>query len=461
VCGWVKTNRNQKKLSFMSINDGSAHAHLQLVLEKDKLSPEQWEAAKSCGNGSAVRVEGLLKLSPKEGQKWELPVDSIEIIGPSDASKYPIPPQKITLEKLRDITHMRPRTGVMGAVMRVRNALAFATHKFFQTSGFMYIHAPLLTAADCEGAGEMFQVTTLDLADVPKAAGKVDYGKDFFGKPTYLTVSGQLNGEYCACAFGSIYTFGPTFRAENSNTRRHLAEFWMIEPEIAFCDIHLNMNCAEGYLRYCFKYVLENCMDDLAFLEDYEEKRKEEEGETDAEEKLRARLEVVANNDFARITYTEAVELVSKVPGPKEGVPWEYPPKWGEELQTEHEKYLAEVEFKKPVIVYNYPKGCKAFYMRLNDDDATVGAMDVLFPRVGEMVGGSQREERLDVLLSRMKEMDLNEEDYAAYLDTRKFGTQPHSGFGVGFERLVLYATSMGNIRDVIPFPRAVGQCAN
>jgi len=324
----------------------------------------------------------------------------------------------------------------------------------------MYVHAPLITGADCEGAGEMFQVTTLDLAKpLPKGPGGVDYAEDFFGKPAYLTVSGQLNGEYFACAFGSIYTFGPTFRAENSNTTRHLAEFWMIEPEIAFCDLKNNMDCAEGYLRFCFKQVLKECQDELAFLEEYEEKRKEEAGEPLGEEaKLRERLEVVVKHDFARVTYTEAVEIVKKVPGPKPGVAWEFPPAWGEELQTEHEKYLAESVFKKPVIVYNYPKGCKAFYMRLNDDDKTVGAMDVLFPRVGEMVGGSQREERLDVLLARMGEMGLKEEDYSAYLDTRRFGSQPHSGFGVGFERLVLYATAMGNIRDVIPFPRTVGQ---
>ncbi|EOD06583.1 asparagine--tRNA ligase [Emiliania huxleyi CCMP1516] len=355
----------------------------------------------------------------------------------------------------------------MGAVMRVRNALAYATHTFFQQAGFMYVHAPLITGADCEGAGEMFQVTTLDLAKpLPQSAGGgVDYAQDFFSKPAYLTVSGQLNGEYYACAFGSIYTFGPTFRAENSNTTRHLAEFWMIEPEIAFCDLTQNMDCVEGYLRHCFSHVLAECGEDLAFLEDYEVKRKEEAGEP-LEETLRARLEVVVKDAFARVSYTEAVEIVKQ-----DGVAWEFPPQWGEELQTEHEKYLAEVVYKKPVIVYNYPKKCKAFYMRLNDDDATVGAMDVLFPRVGEMVGGaardctrlheiarSQREERLDVLLARMKEMGLQEEDYSAYLDTRRFGSQPHSGFGVGFERLVLYATAMGNIRDVIPFPRTVGQ---
>jgi len=427
-------------------------------MEKDKLDAAAWEAAKGAGNGSAVRVKGCLKSSPAAGQKWELPVDEIEIVGPSDGAKYPIPPAKINLETLRSITHMRPRTGVMGAVMRIRNSLAYATHTFFQSSGFMYVHAPLITGADCEGAGEMFQVTTLDVANAPKKAGAVDYSQDFFGKQAYLTVSGQLNGEYYACAFGSIYTFGPTFRAENSNTTRHLAEFWMIEPEIAFCDLHNNMDCAESYLRHCFRHVLEANAEDLAFLEDFEEKRKAEEGVSDGEPKLRERLETVANNEFGRVSYTEAVEIVSKVPGPKEGVAWEYPPKWGEELQTEHEKYLAESVFKKPVIVYNYPKDCKAFYMRLNDDNKTVGAMDVLFPRVGEMVGGSQREERLDVLLRRMGEMGLKEEDYAAYLDTRRFGSQPHSGFGVGFERLVLYATAMGNIRDVIPFPRTPGQ---
>jgi len=459
VCGWVRTNRVSKKLCFISLNDGSCSASLQCVIEKEVLSAEQWDAATKCGNGAAIRVVGGLKVSPAAGQKWELPVASFEVVGPSDGAKYPIPPAKINLETLRGITHMRPRTNVIGAVMRIRNSLAYATHNFFQSSGFMYVHAPLITGADCEGAGEMFQVTTLDVGKAPMVAGTPDYTQDFFGKPAYLTVSGQLNGEYFACAFGSIYTFGPTFRAENSNTTRHLAEFWMIEPEIAFCDLTNNMDCAEGYLRHCFRHVLETNADDLAFLEDFETKRKQEAGEAvDSEPKLRERLQIVVENDFGRCTYTEAVEIVSKVPGPREGVLWEFPPKWGEELQTEHEKYLAEVVYKKPVIVYNYPKGCKAFYMRLNDDDATVGAMDVLFPRVGEMVGGSQREERLDVLLSRMAEMGLKEEDYSAYLDTRRFGSQPHSGFGVGFERLVLYATAMGNIRDVIPFPRTVGQ---
>jgi asparaginyl-tRNA synthetase len=463
VMGWVKTNRTQKKLCFMSINDGSCASHLQLVVTKDEVPEAMWEAATGAGNGASVRVEGCLKASPKEGQKWELPVESIEVLGPSDGAKYPIPPVKINLETLRAITHMRPRTGVMGAVMRIRNSLAYATHNFFQQSGFMYVHAPLITGADCEGAGEMFQVTTLDLAKpLPKLGNDVDYTKDFFGKPAFLTVSGQLNGEYYACAFGSIYTFGPTFRAENSNTTRHLAEFWMIEPEIAFCDLPKNMDCAESYLRHCFRHVLENNADDLAFLEEFEINRKADEGIVDTEAKLRERLEVVVKNDFGRLPYTEAIEIVSKVAGPREGVPWEFPPVWGQELQTEHEKYLAEVVYKKPVIVYNYPKGCKAFYMRMNEGCApgkeTVAAMDVLFPRVGEMVGGSQREERLDILLAKMAEMGLKEEDYSGYLDTRRFGSQPHAGFGVGFERLVLYATGMGNIRDAIPFPRTVGQ---
>jgi len=336
-------------------------------------------------------------------------------------------------------------------VMRIRNALAYATHSFFQSSGFVYVHSPLITGADCEGAGEMFQVTTLDMNKPPKGKdGKVDFSQDFFGKSSYFTVSGQLNAEHYACAFGSVYTFGPTFRAENSNTTRHLAEFWMIEPEICFADINNDMDCAEGYLRHCFRHVLEECAEDVAFLS----KNYHVEGEQTLIEKLK----VVVETPFARMTYTDAIAEVSKVSGPAKGVKWEYPPEWGKELQTEHEKYLAEVIFKKPVIVYNYPKDCKAFYMRMNDDGKTVAAMDVLFPRVGEMVGGSQREERLDVLLTRMKEMGLSEADYEAYLDLRRFGTQKHAGFGVGFERLVLYATAMTNIRDVIPFPRAVGQ---
>mmetsp|Transcript_48907 Transcript_48907/g.121347 ORF Transcript_48907/g.121347 Transcript_48907/m.121347 type:complete len:338 (+) Transcript_48907:562-1575(+) len=334
--------------------------------------------------------------------------------------------------------------------MRVRNALAFATHAFFQQNGFVYVHSPLITGADCEGAGEMFQVTTLDVGKPPMAAGAVDYKHDFFGKPAYLTVSGQLNAEHYACAFSSVYTFGPTFRAERSNTTRHLAEFWMIEPEIAFADLSNDMDCAEAYLRYCYRHVLEHCEEDLAFLD----KNYTPEGEPSLFEKLK----LVVSQPFARMTYTDAIAEVSKVDGPAAGVKWEFPPAWGNELQTEHEKYLAEVIFKKPVIVYNYPKECKAFYMRLNDDGKTVAAMDVLFPRVGEMVGGSQREERLDVLLQRMEELGLDKKDYEAYLDLRRYGTQKHAGFGVGFERLVLYATAMGNIRDVIPFPRTVGQ---
>ena len=378
-------------------------------------------------------------------------VSKIEIVGGSDGATFPIPKKDITLDHLRGITHMRPRTGVISSVMRIRNALAYATHNFFQSSGFMYVHSPLITGADCEGAGEMFQVTCLDLEKpLPKKDGKVDYTQDFFGKKSHLTVSGQLNAEHYACALGSVYTFGPTFRAEDSNTTRHLAEFWMIEPEIAFADIEDDMNCAEAYLRFCFKYVLEHCADDLDFLN------------KTVDEGLIKKLEAVVAQPFARITYTEAIEiLLSK----GKDQPFEYKPEWGQELQTEHERFLAEVVYQKPVIVYNYPKACKAFYMRVNEGEApdrqTVAAMDVLFPKVGEMVGGSQREERLDVLLARMEEMGLPASEYEAYLDLRRFGTQKHAGFGAGFERLVLYATSMGNIRDVIPFPRAAGQMAH
>ena len=382
-------------------------------------------------------------------------VTGIEVIGVADAAKYPIPAARINLETLRGMTHMRPRTNVIGAVMRIRNALAFATHAFFQKEGFMYCHSPLITGADCEGAGEMFQVTTLDLNKELKKllkaeGGGVDYKEDFFGKPAFLTVSGQLNAEHYACAFGSVYTFGPTFRAEHSVTARHLAEFWMIEPEMCFTDIEGDMNCAEGFLRFAFQYVLDNCDEDLTFL-----------SSKYFDPELKTRLKVVASEPFVRITYTEAMETCAKE-AKKNPKRFEYPTTWGLELQTEHERFLAEEVYKKPVIVYNYPKGCKAFYMRCNDGcepgRETVAAMDVLFPKVGEMVGGSQREERLDVLLERMKEMGLNQADYEAYLDLRRFGTQKHAGFGVGFERLVLYATAMGNIRDVIPFPRTYGQ---
>ena len=444
VSGWARTVRVQKEMAFVALNDGSRMENLQLVLTKAE--SEGWEdLAASGATGCAICATGELVASPAAGQAVEMKVASIAIVGPSDGATYPLAKKAHTLEHLRSISHMRPRTNTIAAVMRIRNVLSYATHSFFQQNGFMYVNSPLITGADCEGAGEMFQVTTLDVNKPPRNAdGSVNYGEDFFGQPSYLTVSGQLNAEHYACAFGSVYTFGPTFRAENSHTTRHLAEFWMIEPEIAFADIVDDMNCAEGFLQFALTTVLERCADDLAFLQKHYDPQ------------LIETLRHVSTAPFERLTYTEAVEICAK-----SGKKWEFKPEWGAELQTEHERYLAEEVYKKPVIVYNYPKDCKAFYMRVNDDNRTVAAMDVLFPKLGEMVGGSQREERLDVLLARMQEMGLKQEDYEAYLDLRRYGTQKHAGFGVGFERLVTYATGMGNIRDVIPFPRAPGQMQN
>ncbi|KAJ1617595.1 hypothetical protein T492DRAFT_605268 [Pavlovales sp. CCMP2436] len=443
VCGWVKTNRAQKELNFVELNDGSCLANVQVIVDGSTHGGREAANATGCATGASMRVVGVIVESPASGQKTEIKAVSVELLGTVDPSSYPLAKKGHSLEFLREVAHLRSRTNTMGAVMRVRNQLAFATHSFFQKHGFLYVHTPLITASDCEGAGEMFQVTThkLEAGKVPAVYAPEE---DFFGKEAYLTVSGQLNGEYYACGMGSIYTFGPTFRAEQSHTTRHLAEFWMIEPEIAFADLTDDMNLAEAYLKHCFAHVLAHCAEDLAFLSKMYDK-----GEGP---KLPDRLRQITEQPFVRITYTEAVELLQAAE--RAGKVWEFPPVWGEELQTEHERYLCEVTFKKPTIVYNYPKGCKAFYMRLNDDDKTVAAMDVLFPKVGEMVGGSQREERLDVLLRRMQELNLPEEPYKAYLDTRRCGTQKHAGFGVGFERLVLYATSMDNIRDVIPFPR-------
>jgi len=455
ISGWTRTMRMQKDLAFIAINDGSCMASLQLVVDRATIG-EGWDQLKSLGGtGCAISATGELVASPGGQQEVELKVASLCVVG-ATTENYPLAKKQHTLEHLRTMTHLRPRTNTFGAVFRVRNALAAATHAFFQSNGFLYVNSPLITGSDCEGAGEMFRVTTLDVEKPPRGLdGKVNFAEDFFGQPSFLTVSGQLNAEHFATAFGSVYTFGPTFRAEQSNTTRHLAEFWMIEPEIAFADLNDDMNCAEAFLQHCLKHVLEHCKDDLAFLQQHYDKE------------LIATLEGVANSPFERITYTKAVALCAKVPGPRTGVAWEYPPEWGKELQTEHERYLAETVFKKPVIVFNYPKQCKAFYMRVNegttkeDGPETVAAMDVLFPRLGEMVGGSQREERLDVLLARMAELGLGPEGYESYLDLRRYGTQKHSGFGVGFERLVTYATGMANIRDVIPFPRAVGQMHN
>jgi asparaginyl-tRNA synthetase len=380
--------------------------------------------------------------SPGKEQALEMQASSMTLIGKCDPETYPMQKKKHTFEFLRTIAHLRPRTNTFGAVTRVRNALAFATHQFFQSRGFLYIHTPIITGSDCEGAGKMFQVTTLDINNPPKnPQGKVDYAQDFFAKPTYLTVSGQLDGEIFACAMSDIYTFGPTFRAENSNTSRHLAEFWMIEPEMAFADINDNMDCAEAYLKYVLKYVLDNCPEDMQFFDKY------------ISQGLIERLQHIINTPFERASYTYAIRILEKA-----DKKFEFPVKWGLDLQSEHERYLAEEFFSKPVIITDYPKEIKAFYMRANDDNKTVAAMDVLFPKIGEIVGGSQREERLNVLEARMKELKLPVEDYWWYLELRKYGSVPHAGFGAGFERLIQFATGMENIRDVIPFPRYPGK---
>ncbi len=435
VKGWVRTRRGNKHVQFVALNDGSTINNIQIVFDMQNFSEEQ---LRSVTTGSSIHVEGRLVESMGKGQNYEIQAGSLEIYGTADPEKYPLQKKGHTLEFLREIAHLRPRTNTFGAVLRVRSALAFAVHKFFQERGFYYLNTPLITASDCEGAGEMFQVTTLNLNDLPKTEdGKVDYSDDFFGKATALTVSGQLEGELGATALGEIYTFGPTFRAENSNTPRHLAEFWMIEPEMAFYDINDNMDLAEAFVKYCIGYALEHCKDDIEFLAEMYDKE------------LIARLRSVIDNEFARITYTEGIELLQK-----SGHKFEYPVYWGADLQSEHERYLVEHYFKKPVIMTDYPKEIKAFYMKQNADGKTVRGMDVLFPRIGEIIGGSEREENYDKLLARIEELHIPMKDMWWYLDTRRFGTVPHSGFGLGFERMVLFVTGMTNIRDVIPFPR-------
>ena len=507
--GWARSVRTQKGMAFIDLNDGSAISGMQAVVNEGSAA---WEVANSgsVSTGAALRVKGKLVASPGGKQAAELAVDELEVIGAADSETYPLQKKRHTLEYLRSIAHLRPRTNTIGAVARVRNQLAYATHKFFQEHGFLYANTPIVTASDCEGAGEQFQVTTLlngfaaaaaatpeaiaaaeaaakEQGEVVKAVkeakkagdaskedvdgavakllslkseaealagaaggaslpkkddGSIDYSQDFFGKPSYLTVSGQLNGEIMACAVNDIYTFGPTFRAENSNTSRHLAEFWMVEPELAFADLNDDMDCAEAYLKYCLNHVLENCDEDLAFFE-----------KNISKDNLRERLRSVATQEFARITYTEAVDHILNAKKK-----FEFPIKWGADLQSEHERYITEEVFKnRPVIVRDYPKDIKAFYMRLNDDNKTVAAMDVLVPRVGELMGGSQREERLDVLERRIEENGLEKESYWWYLDLRRYGSQPHAGFGLGFERLVCYVTGVENIRDAIPFPRYPG----
>ncbi len=434
--GWVKTRRDSKGVSFIQLNDGSAFQDLQVVVEAGSI-PE--DVMKVTTTGACVRVTGELVASPAAGQTVELKAQAIEVYGGADPASYPLQKKGHTMEFLRDIAHLRTRSNTFGAVFRVRNALAYAIHSFFQERGFAYVHTPIITASDCEGAGAMFQVTTLDMMNLPRTdKGELDYSKDFFGKPAYLTVSGQLNAEIFALSFTNVYTFGPTFRAENSNTPRHLSEFWMIEPEMAFCDLNGNMELAEDFLKYTIKSVMEACPEDLEFFN----KR--------IDNTVLETLTQVVESRFEHVTYTEAVRILEK-----SGRTWEFPVFWGADLQSEHERYLTEETFKKPVIVTDYPKEIKAFYMRANDDDKTVRAMDVLAPRIGEIIGGSQREERHDVLLDKIRKQDLNEEAYWWYLELRKYGSAPHAGFGLGFERLMLYLTGMKNIRDVIPFPRS------
>ncbi len=434
VQGWVKTRRSSGAVSFLQISDGSTLNDLQIVVEE---SCPDYSLLDSLNTGASVTVQGDLVQSQGRGQKYEIKADRLEVLGLADPETYPLQKKRHTLEFLREIAHLRPRTNTFGAVARVRNAVAFAIHSFFQERGFLYIQTPMITASDAEGAGAMFRVTTLDLLDVPQDNGAVDSSQDFFGRPTFLTVSGQLEAEIFALALSDVYTFGPTFRAENSNTSRHLAEFWMVEPEVAFCDLDGLAELAEDFLKYVFARVLESCPDDLAFFNRW------------YDQTAISTLEDIVNSDFERLTYTEAVKILQS-----SGQTFEFPVEWGLDLQSEHERYITEQKVGRPVIVTDYPKDIKAFYMRLNDDGQTVRAMDVLVPRIGEIIGGSQREERRDILLERLKQAGMAEEDYWWYLDLRQYGTVPHAGFGLGFERTVQFITGMQNIRDIIPFPR-------
>jgi asparaginyl-tRNA synthetase len=450
VMGWVKTFRNNQ---FIALNDGSTNANLQVVVD---FQTTDEALLRRITTGASIKTTGTIVESLGKGQKVELKASSFEILGDSDAEKFPLQPKKHSLEFLREIAHLRFRTNTFGAVFRVRHALAFAVHKFFNDRGFVYMHTPIITASDAEGAGEMFRVTTLDPVNPPRTeSGEVNYKEDFFGRATNLTVSGQLEGELGATAFGDIYTFGPTFRAENSNTTRHLAEFWMIEPEMAFSDLEDNMDVAEAFIKFIISYAMEHCAEDLAFLDQrLAEEEKQKPQQERSEMTLLEKLAFVVNNDFERLTYTQAIEILRESNHNKKKKFQFLVDKWGVDLQSEHERYLVEKHFKKPVILINYPKDIKSFYMRLNDDGKTVAAMDILAPGIGEIVGGSQREERLDMLMSRMQEMNIPVDELHWYLDTRRFGSCPHAGFGLGFERMVQFVTGMGNIRDVIPFPR-------
>ncbi len=439
IGAWVRNRRASKSFGFLMMSDGTFFQPVQVVITD---AMENFAEISKINIGAALIITGTLEVTPDAKQPFEIQAGSVVIEG-SSTPDFPIQPKRHTLEYLRTLTHLRPRTNTFQAVFRVRSLAAFAIHKFFQERGFVYVHTPLITGSDCEGAGEMFQVTTLDMANPPLTDdGKIDYSKDFFGKPTNLTVSGQLNGETYAMAFRNIYTFGPTFRAENSNTTRHAAEFWMIEPEIAFADLSDDMRLAEDMIKYIISYVLENAPEEMAFFNQFVDKG------------LLERLNHVMTSDFGHVTYTEAIELLAP-----HNDQFEYPVHWGSDLQTEHERYLTEVIFKRPVFVTDYPKEIKAFYMKLNPDGKTVAAMDCLVPGIGEIIGGSQREDDYEVLLSRMYELGLKPEDYSFYLDLRKYGSARHAGFGLGFERCVMYLTGMGNIRDVIPFPRTVNNC--
>jgi asparaginyl-tRNA synthetase len=442
VKGWVRTVRNQKTFSFIEVNDGSTLSNLQVVATPE--IPNYQNLVDHLSTGVSVSVTGTLVDSPAKEQHLEMHAREVKIIGKCDPEVYPLQKKRHSFEFLRTIAHLRPRTNTIGAVARVRNAMAFSTHRFFQEKGFLYLNTPIVTTSDCEGAGQQFRVSTIDPLSPPKTPdGKIDYTQDFFKKPAYLTVSGQLNGEAYACALSDVYTFGPTFRAENSNTARHLAEFWMIEPEMAFADLNDNMECVEAYLKYVLQDVLVKCPEEMQFFE------------KNVSPGLIERLQHVITTPFERATYTYAVRVLEKATKS-----FEFPVKWGLDLQSEHERYLAEEYFSKPVILTDYPKDIKAFYMRDNDDEKTVAAMDILVPKIGEIVGGSQREDRLDHLERKMKAVGLKPEDYWWYLELRKYGSVPHAGFGVGFERLILFATGMENIRDVIPFPRFPG-CAD
>jgi len=440
VQGWVRTRRDAKTFSFLEVNDGSCLKSLQVIA--DAALPNYAEI-QHLNTGAAIAVRGALVASQGQGQKWELKAQTVELVGPADAT-YPLQKKGHTPEFLREIAHLRPRSNLFGCVFRVRSRLAYAIHQFFQERGFVYVHTPIVTGSDCEGAGELFRVTTLNLKDPPRRDdGEIDYAKDFFARPTYLTVSGQLEAEAFACSLSKVYTFGPTFRAENSNTSRHASEFWMIEPETAFCDLAGNMDLAEEFVKHLIRDVRTHCGEDLELFAKFVDKG------------LLPRLDFVLERPFQRVTYTEAVELLTK-----SGHHFEYPVEYGTNLQSEHERFLTEEHFKCPVTVFNYPKEIKPFYMRLNDDGKTVAAMDVLVPGIGEIVGGSQREERLDVLEAGMRRHQLDPKDYGWYLDLRRYGTVPHSGFGLGFERMLMFVTGVANIRDVVPFARTPGNAA-